>query len=80
MRTRPNATARTPATSPPASASPVSASLLRLADAPTGGTLEALATDPGSVADMAAFCRTTGNELIEFTKEGDVFRFVIKRA
>ena len=28
-----------------------------------GGTLEVLATDPGSVADMASFCRTTGNEL-----------------
>jgi tRNA 2-thiouridine synthesizing protein A len=45
-----------------------------------GGTLEVLATDPGSVADMASFCRTTGNELVESTKDGDVFRFLIKRA
>ncbi len=45
---------------------------------PAGGTLEVLATDPGSVADMAAFCRTTGNELVESTKDGDVFRFVIR--
>ena len=37
-----------------------------LKDVPTGGTLEVLATDPGSVADFAAFCRTTGNELVEF--------------
>ena len=28
-----------------------------------GATLEVLATDPGSVADFEAFCRTTGNEL-----------------
>ncbi|MFZ0570647.1 MAG: sulfurtransferase TusA family protein, partial [Rhodomicrobium sp.] len=47
-------------------------------DVPRGGTLEVLATDPGSVADMASFCRTTGNELVESTKDGDVFRFVIK--
>ena len=39
-----------------------------------------IATDPGSVADMASFCRTTGNELMELTKDGDVFRFLIKRA
>ncbi len=37
-----------------------------LNDVPQGGTLEVLATDPGSVADMASFCRTTGNELVEF--------------
>ena len=36
-----------------------------LKDVPTGETLRILATDPGSVADFAAFCRTTGNELVE---------------
>lgn len=51
-----------------------------LADVPTGGTLEILATDPGSVADFASFCRTTGNELLESTQDGDTFRFLIKRA
>jgi tRNA 2-thiouridine synthesizing protein A len=50
-----------------------------LADVPTGGTLEVLATDPGSVADFASFCRMTGNELLESTKDGDTFRFIIKR-
>ena len=33
-------------------------------DVPNGGTLEVLATDPGSVADFEAFCRTTGNTLV----------------
>lgn len=45
---------------------------------PAGGTLEVLSTDPGSVADFAAFCRTTGNELVESGQDGDTYRFVIK--
>lgn len=50
-----------------------------LKDVPLQETLEVLATDPGSVADMASFCRATGNELVESTQDGGVFRFVIKR-
>ena len=46
---------------------------------PTGGTLEIQATDPGAVKDFEAFCRTTGNELLSSTTEGNVFAFVIKR-
>jgi tRNA 2-thiouridine synthesizing protein A len=38
-----------------------------------------LATDPGAVKDFEAFCRTTGNELVESTTEGNVFSFTIKR-
>ncbi len=45
---------------------------------PAGATLEILATDPGSVKDFEAFCRTTGNELVESSTEGDIFRFVLK--
>lgn len=48
-------------------------------DLPMGGTLEILATDPGSVADFQSFCRTTGNELLESTQDSNVYRFVIKR-
>ena len=44
-----------------------------------GGTLEVLATDPGSVKDFQAFCNTTGNELVESGTEGKVFRFVLRR-
>jgi len=51
-----------------------------LKDVPMGGTLQVLATDPGSVKDFEAFCRTTGNELLESKTEGDVFSFVIKRS
>lgn len=45
---------------------------------PVGATLEILATDPGSVADFQAFCRTTGNELVEHSVDDKVYRFLIK--
>ena len=49
-----------------------------LKDVPPNGTLEILATDPGSAADFAAFCRATGNTLAEQSADGGVYRFVIK--
>jgi len=51
-----------------------------LKDVADGGTLEILATDPGSVADFQAFCRQTGNELMEHAEDGGVYRFLIKKA
>lgn len=51
-----------------------------LAGLPAGATLEILATDPGSVKDFEAFCRTTGNELMERDDDGRIFRFVLRRA
>ena len=45
---------------------------------PASGTLKVLATDPGAVKDFAAFCRQTGNELLESTEEGGVYSFLIK--
>ena len=50
-----------------------------LKDVPAGGTLEIIATDPGSVADFEAFCRATGNELLESSNSGSVYTFLIKR-
>ena len=32
---------------------------------PPGGILQVLATDPGAVADFEAFCRQTGNQLLD---------------
>ncbi len=43
-----------------------------------GETLELLATDPGSVADIAAFCNQTGNDLVESGEEAGTYRFIIK--
>ena len=44
-----------------------------------GQILEIRATDPGSVADFAAFCNQTGNELLSSSNEGDIYTFEIKR-
>jgi Predicted redox protein, regulator of disulfide bond formation len=45
----------------------------------SGGLIEVLATDPGSVKDFAAWSRTTGHELVEQSADGSVFRFVLRR-
>jgi tRNA 2-thiouridine synthesizing protein A len=46
---------------------------------PSGAVVELLATDPGSIKDVAAWCRATGNELVEQTSDGTLYRFVIRR-
>jgi tRNA 2-thiouridine synthesizing protein A len=46
---------------------------------PSGGLIEVLATDPGSVKDFAAWSRSTGNELVEQGVDSGVFRFVLRR-
>ncbi len=45
----------------------------------SGAVVEVLATDPGSLKDFTAWCRSTGNELLEQTNDGPVHRFVIRR-
>jgi tRNA 2-thiouridine synthesizing protein A len=45
----------------------------------SGAIVEVLATDPGSLKDFKAWCRSTGNELLEQTTDGPVHRFVIRR-
>ena len=44
-----------------------------------GDVLELLATDPGSVADMIAWCKSTGNELLSRDREDGIFKFYIRR-
>lgn len=51
-----------------------------LAGMAAGQTLEILATDPGSIKDFEAFCRTTGHTLAEQENDGKIFRFVIRKA
>ncbi len=45
----------------------------------SGATVELLATDHGSIKDVAAWCQATGNALLEQTSDGAVYRFVIRR-
>jgi tRNA 2-thiouridine synthesizing protein A len=44
-----------------------------------GEVIEMLATDPGSVPDMAAFQNQTGHEIVSSDKQGEVFRFLVRR-
>lgn len=49
-------------------------------DVPAGGTLQVLATDPGAVKDFEAFCKATGQQLLDWKEEGGVFTFNIRKA
>ena len=45
----------------------------------SGQCIRVRATDPGSVADFAAFARHTGNAIVSEAEAAGVFEFVIKR-
>jgi tRNA 2-thiouridine synthesizing protein A len=46
---------------------------------PVDGVLKATATDPGSLADIPSWARTTGNEVVKTEKDGKNFIFYVKR-
>jgi len=46
----------------------------------SGQILEIIATDPGSVADFQAFCRTTGNEAVDSNEGDGIYTFFIRKA
>jgi tRNA 2-thiouridine synthesizing protein A len=48
-------------------------------DVQVGETIEAFATDPGVMADIPAWCRTTGNELVTLEKLDKQFHFIVRR-
>jgi tRNA 2-thiouridine synthesizing protein A len=45
----------------------------------SGDIVEVLATDPGSVPDFTAWARSTGNELVERSEDGPIYRFVLRK-
>lgn len=45
-----------------------------------GQTIKLIATDEGAPADMEAWARQTGNELLDSQKESEKFVFYFKRA
>lgn len=51
-----------------------------LAELAAGETLAVTATDPGSLKDMQAFCKQTGNELIASSANQGEFEFLIRKA
>jgi tRNA 2-thiouridine synthesizing protein A len=58
---------------------PIAKMAKAMRDLQPGDVIEVLATDPGSVPDFAAWCRTTGNELLEQSEDAGVFRFRIRK-
>ncbi|MDW8325699.1 MAG: sulfurtransferase TusA family protein [Anaerolineales bacterium] len=44
-----------------------------------GQVLKMIATDPGAPADMEAWARQTGNELLDSHKDGEKFVFYLRR-
>lgn len=51
-----------------------------LADMESGSVLEVIATDAGAPKDFEAFCRQTGNALLESTTTAEgKFRMVLRR-
>jgi tRNA 2-thiouridine synthesizing protein A len=46
---------------------------------PVGGVIRAVATDPGSLADIPSWARTTGNEVIKTERNEGEFVFYVKR-
>ncbi|RZD15700.1 MAG: sulfurtransferase TusA family protein [Candidatus Acididesulfobacter guangdongensis] len=45
----------------------------------SGQILEVISTDPGSKNDMTAWCKRTGNELVESAEQGGKFQFYVKK-
>ena len=50
-----------------------------LHDLESGGILEVLADDPGSVPDFEAFSQQTGNELLDFKELSGHYRFILRK-
>ncbi|MFC1847139.1 sulfurtransferase TusA family protein [Chloroflexota bacterium] len=46
---------------------------------PVGGIIKATATDPGSLADIPSWARTTGNEVVKTDRDGKDIIFYVKR-
>lgn len=46
---------------------------------PVGGVIRAVATDPGSLADIPSWARTTGNEVLKTERDGKDIIFLVKR-
>jgi len=50
-----------------------------ITNVPVGGIIRAVATDPGSMADIPAWAKSTGNEVLSAEKGEGVFTFLVKR-
>lgn len=44
-----------------------------------GQVIQGIATDPGVMADIPAWCRSTRNELVSIEQKGKEYFFVVRR-
>ncbi len=44
-----------------------------------GQTIEGIATDPGVMADIPAWARTSGNDLLSIEQQGKEYHFIVKK-
>jgi tRNA 2-thiouridine synthesizing protein A len=51
----------------------------QIGSVPIGGVIRAVATDAGSMADIPAWAKSTGNEVLQAEKVGTEFVFLVKR-
>lgn len=51
-----------------------------LGDMTSGQVLRVVATDPGSVCDMAAFAEQTGHQMLSSGEEAGKYVFLLKKA
>lgn len=58
---------------------PIVKTAQKIKNVESGELLEVLATDAGSVADFAAWSRSTGNELIKNSMQDGVYHFVLRK-
>jgi len=45
----------------------------------SGQVLKIVATDPGSVKDLEAFCKQTGNEMLDSSQQNGEYHFNIRK-
>jgi tRNA 2-thiouridine synthesizing protein A len=50
-----------------------------ITNVPVGGIIRAVATDPGALADIPSWARTTGNEIVKQEQDGSDLIFYVKR-
>ncbi len=46
---------------------------------PAGAVVEGIATDPGVMADVPAWTRTSGNQLLSIQQQGKEYHFLVKK-
>ena len=58
---------------------PILKSKKSLTDMTSGQVLRIVATDPGSVKDIQAFCKQTGHELLSSAEDNNTYVFFVRK-